>query len=89
VTGEVVMRVVDDELFIERADPVVEFSCELLDGIGTHWQGFAVLDGDLLTITASNRTVRYRLGPKPPEWSPESFTYRVRARVGQLMEVEA
>lgn len=51
-------------LVIEQADPVVWMAAEILEEIrkGQRLDGYpAVIDGDLITVTASNRTVIYRL----------------------------
>lgn len=55
----------DDELFVDRADPCVWICGEILDEIATLTaQGvsrWATVDGDVLTIRATNRTVVYRV----------------------------
>lgn len=72
--GELRFRVADwtglpcptvSHLTIEHADPVTYIAFEILEVIRRS-QGLdgypASIDGDLLTLTASNRTVIYRLG---------------------------
>lgn len=55
-------------LRIDHADPLVLMSTELLDEIrGPNHHPDVELDGDLLTIRASNRTVIYRIGEYDPQ----------------------
>jgi hypothetical protein len=54
-------------LTIERADPVVWWAAEMFDetraGQAQHGHCYPVsINGDLITVTASNRTVTYRIG---------------------------
>lgn len=52
-------------LIIEQADPVTWLAAEMLDEFeaGRVHDGYPVsVDGDLITFTASNRTVVYRIG---------------------------
>lgn len=63
---------------IERADPVVWCAAEILAEIraGQKYSDYpVVIDGDLLTFNAANRTVIYRLGEYDPEWNRYLMTW--------------
>lgn len=50
---------------IDHADPVAWISAEILDEIRSgNYHPDVTVDGDLLTIRGSNRTVIYRIGEK-------------------------
>lgn len=64
--GECLLATTSDGLLVERADPEILISPELLDEIRDHRRADVHLDGDVLTIHGLNRKVIYRVGDKVP-----------------------
>lgn len=70
----IVTEAIDGSLHIDRADPRVLISAELLDQIKDGRAVAAVtLDGDLFRIAGTNRTVVYRIGEKVPDLNLNAY----------------
>lgn len=68
MTGECVLTTVDDGIRVDHADPEILISPELLDEMRAgNLHPNVSLDGDLLRIEGTNRTVIYRIGDKVPD----------------------
>ena len=63
----VLTRFDDGTIRIERADPKILVSAELLDELRYGCNPHVILDGNVLRIIAANRRVIYRIGEKVPD----------------------
>jgi hypothetical protein len=57
----------DRTVHIEKADPQVMVAAKFLDDVRDGWYPWTSLDGDVLKIHGTNRTVIYRIGGPVPD----------------------
>lgn len=66
--GECIITTTPEGQHIDRADPRILISAELVEQLrDRQWDPIAVLNGHLLRIGGTNRTVIYRIGEKTPD----------------------